>query len=62
MGYADSILALCGHLENLGQFAQSDSNHGSDLTAGFWKFSVIHRDLANMFKHLVSFYDPVNCL
>nr|CUU97346.1 hypothetical transcript [Hymenolepis microstoma] len=53
MSYADSILALCDHLENLGQFAQSDNNNGSDLTAGFWKFSVIHRDLGNMFKHLM---------
>lgn len=54
IAYVDSILALCDHLENLGQFAQSDNNNGSDLTPGFWKFSVIHRDLGNMFKHLVS--------
>lgn len=56
MAYADSILALCDHLENLGQFAQSDNNNGSDLTAGFWKFSVIHRDLGSMFKQLVRIF------
>ncbi|KAL5105730.1 Arf-GAP with SH3 domain ANK repeat and PH domain-containing protein 1 [Taenia crassiceps] len=53
IAYVDSILALCDHLENLGQFAQSDNNNGSDLTPGFWKFSVIHRDLGNMFRHLM---------
>ncbi|VDM33181.1 unnamed protein product [Hydatigera taeniaeformis] len=53
IAYVDSLLALCDHLENLGQFAQSDNSNGSDLTPGFWKFSVIHRDLGNMFRHLM---------
>ncbi|EUB55488.1 Arf-GAP with SH3 domain, ANK repeat and PH domain-containing protein [Echinococcus granulosus] len=53
IAYVDAILALCDHLENLGQFAQLDNNNGSDLTPGFWKFSVIHRDLGNMFRHLM---------
>uniref|UniRef100_A0A5K3FKS2 PH domain-containing protein n=3 Tax=Mesocestoides corti TaxID=53468 RepID=A0A5K3FKS2_MESCO len=54
LGYAASTLALCDHLENLGQFAlEPVDTNGSDLTAGFCQFSVIHRDLGIMFKHLM---------
>uniref|UniRef100_A0A0X3NVM2 Arf-GAP with SH3 domain, ANK repeat and PH domain-containing protein 1 n=1 Tax=Schistocephalus solidus TaxID=70667 RepID=A0A0X3NVM2_SCHSO len=54
IGYADATLSLCDHLEKLGQFAlEPIEGNGSDLAAGLCQFSVIHRDLANMFRHLM---------
>ncbi|OON17998.1 hypothetical protein X801_06155, partial [Opisthorchis viverrini] len=51
--HADSIITLCDYLEKLGQVAlESDEIHGTEIAASLCKFSVVHRDLANMSKHL----------
>ncbi|GAA49651.1 Arf-GAP with SH3 domain ANK repeat and PH domain-containing protein, partial [Clonorchis sinensis] len=52
--HADSIITLCDYLEKLGQVAlESDEIHGTEIAASLCKFSVVHRDLANMSKHLM---------
>ncbi|CAL8081078.1 unnamed protein product [Calicophoron daubneyi] len=54
IGHADNILALCEYMEKLGQFAlESNDVNGNDVAASLCKFSVVHRDLANMSKHLM---------
>lgn len=61
-GHADNIISLCDYFEKLGQFAlESNEINGNDIAASFCKFSVVHRDLANMSKHLVSTL-PFICL
>ncbi|KAA0200550.1 Arf GAP with SH3 domain ANK repeat and PH [Fasciolopsis buskii] len=53
-GHADNIISLCDYFEKLGQFAlESNEINGNDIAASFCKFSVVHRDLANMSKHLM---------
>ncbi|KAF8561508.1 hypothetical protein P879_07009 [Paragonimus westermani] len=54
VGHADSIIAFCDYLEKLGQVAlEGDELNGTDIAASLCKFSVVHRDLANMSKHLM---------
>ncbi|KAH8856678.1 ArfGAP with SH3 domain, ANK repeat and PH domain-containing protein [Schistosoma japonicum] len=52
--YAEQITSLCDFLERLGQIAlESNEPNGNDIAASLCKFSVVHRDLANMTKHLM---------
>ncbi|KAF5399312.1 hypothetical protein PHET_07005 [Paragonimus heterotremus] len=54
VGHADNIIAFCDYLEKLGQVAlEGDELNGTDIAASLCKFSVVHRDLANMSKHLM---------
>ncbi|VDP86439.1 unnamed protein product [Echinostoma caproni] len=54
IGHADNIITLCDYFEKLGQFAlESNELNGNDIAASLCKFSVVHRDLANMSKHLM---------
>ncbi|CAH8556121.1 unnamed protein product [Schistosoma turkestanicum] len=54
IAYADQITSLCDFLERLGQIAlEGNEPNGNDIATSLCKFSVVHRDLANMTKHLM---------
>uniref|UniRef100_A0A3Q0KUG3 Putative development and differentiation-enhancing factor, ddef n=1 Tax=Schistosoma mansoni TaxID=6183 RepID=A0A3Q0KUG3_SCHMA len=54
IAYAEQITLLCDFLERLGQIAlEGNEPNGNDIATSLCKFSVVHRDLANMTKHLM---------
>ncbi|KAL3314399.1 Arf-GAP with SH3 domain, ANK repeat and PH domain-containing protein 1 [Cichlidogyrus casuarinus] len=52
--YVESSNSLCDELDRLSQLAlEGEETSGNDIGAGLCKFSVVHRDLSNMLKHLL---------